>query len=138
MKPDYGKYLLESGLRKDIRHCFYDVPFSHLSRINIGMLSTMVNIGHEGQEFAVSFDCMTDILLSFFIALPSPLREEVSDWMANPNSMHTLYDFHSPITVSKIVATLGDIQTGQHGEVFVPLVVNEIEMRKGKNNPNGK
>lgn len=126
MKPDYGKFLSDSGIRKNIEHNFYDVPINHLSRIDISTLSTMVNIVQEGREFAVSFDFTKDKLIRLLAVLQSPLREKVSVWLNNPQSIYTSYDFDYSVTVQHITAILGELQTGQSGEVFVPLLVNKI------------
>ena len=126
MKPDYGKFLSDSGLRKNIEHHFYDVPINHLSRIDISTLSTLVTIVQQGREFAVSYDFTKDKFKSLLDVLHSPLREKVSAWISNPNSIYTSYDFDYPVNVQRISAQLGELQTGHSGEVFVPLAVNEV------------
>ena len=126
MKPDYGKFLIESGIKKDLQHNFYDIPFDHLSRIDENTISTLANIEQNGQSFAASFDISKNNFSALLEAFPLQLEKNISEWINNPNSLHSSINFDVPFKIKHISAILGDFQKGQYGEVFAPMVVIEI------------
>jgi hypothetical protein len=126
MKPDFGLYHLQAGLRRSVAHSFYDIPIDHLSRISQDSVSTMVNIVHSDVEYAISFDLTGNTIFQLLAIVPSDLKNSILTWLADSTTLYKTIEFPSPIIIKTLSATLGIVQTGQNGEKFVPFIVQTV------------
>jgi hypothetical protein len=127
--PDYGLFLLSQGYAREVRHCFYDIPFNHITVIGQDQFSTMKNHVFAGVEYAMSLDfdfrILADILSLSPPVVVDYVRAELSRDPISPRIIH----FPQNISVG-VEATLGQVQRGLHDE-FVPLVIARVLKVKG-------
>lgn len=128
MKPDYGMYLVRSGVSKDISQSFYDFPIDHLARVDRDIISTMKVIERDGNEFAVSFDVPKELFQELVMLFPKEDHPRLSEWISNPALLHPEIEFDLPVRVKCINAILGDKQIGQSGEHFIPFLVQSFAL----------
>ncbi len=122
LKPDYG-LMLVSGGQGNVLQCFYAVPLSHFSVSGPNLITSMMNLLHDGVEYAVSFDFGPKEVVAALMKAPVAQRNQVEGDLrkAKIGDMIAL----KPPLVVDLQARTGEIQTGAN-EQFVPLVVKRV------------
>lgn len=123
-KPDYGLYLMNKGISRDVDHSFCDFRLYSLTVLGHGQYSTMVDLPFAGKLYALSLDFnqkqLEQILTKASPQLLSFIKEELS---RDPFTPRTI-DFVGEV-VFGVRARLGQLQKVKK-ESFVPLVAQEI------------
>ncbi|MGV0026048.1 hypothetical protein [Phormidesmis priestleyi] len=120
--PDYGLYLCKLGYSdQEIEHFFYEIPISHIDRVNDQTLSILVNRVFGEVEFALSFDFGFEILAEFINLAPSNQRSGILNGLrGQPYKV----DIVPPFSIN-VTAHLGSLTKTQFEEI-VPMVVKQF------------
>jgi hypothetical protein len=127
--PDYGLFLLSQGYAREVRHCFYDIPFNHITVIGQDQFSTMKNHVFAGVEYAMSLDFDFRILADILSLGPPVVVDHVRAELSRDPISPRIIQFPQNLSVG-VEATLGQLQRGLHDE-FVPLVIARVLKAKG-------
>jgi hypothetical protein len=123
-KPDYGLYLLRSGISTEVVHYFSDFRLYSLTILGSDQYSTMVEIPHGGETYALSLDFNKDQLNQILKKANNDIVTVItSELERDPTTPRTI-DFEGFVSFA-VRARLGRIQTVTR-ESFVPLVAQEV------------
>ena len=124
LKPDYGLRQLTDGISPSVDQFFYDIPLHHLSIIDEGQYSTIVNFPYDGELHALSLD-FDDLSIAQILAqAPEAIYQQFRGELSRDPATSRTIELPSGVTFS-VRARLGQIQQVP-GEQFVPLVVQEV------------
>ena len=122
LKPDYG-LMLVSGGQRNVLQCFYAVPLSHFSVSGPNLLTSMINLLHDGVEYALSFDFGPKEVAAALKKAPVAQRKQVEGDLRKAK-IGDMIALEPPLVVD-LQARPGEIQSGAN-EQFVPLVVKRV------------
>jgi hypothetical protein len=122
LKPDYGLMLVNGG-QGNILQCFYAVPLSHFSVSGQSLLTSMMNLLHDGVGYALSFDFGPKEVVAALMKAPVAQRKQI-EFELRKAKMGDVIALEPPLVVD-LHARPGEIQTGAN-EQFVPLVVKQV------------
>jgi hypothetical protein len=123
-RPDFGKYLVEQCLRRDVTHTFYDVSINHISIVDVNLFSVSFYKGSCGKEYAVTLDFDEHYLWEIMKLAPKSVLDEFSDALKRVVSKPCSIEFTTSFQVC-VDAILGEPQRGQF-EMFVPFNVKRV------------
>ncbi|UBU63717.1 hypothetical protein LDB30_06895 [Acidithiobacillus ferrooxidans] len=124
MKPDYGLYLLESGVRANLEHTFYDFRMFHISIMGNGQYTTIVEIPVDGRRHTLSLDFPREQLNQMLARISPDVRSALQTSLAQGKAGDTI-DIEGDGIAFGVTARLGDPQ-GHDTERFVPLIAQTI------------
>jgi hypothetical protein len=123
-KPDYGLFLANHGVTREVEQFFYDFRLFEISVVGRDHYTTMVDFPIGGEVYALSFDFNAPILQQILERSPRYMQDLIKrELAANPGTPRRI-ELSEPIQCG-IVARLGTKQTVAK-EVFIPLVVNRL------------
>ena len=124
MKPDFGIFLLNSGMR-NVEQIFYDLAIDHLSIIDQNTITSIFNYTFQEKEFAVSLSLdVTKLYIDLIESMPKSLQKRTREWINDKKNK--TFEFGNPITINYISAMPGKEQEDEYGKRFIPLVVQKI------------
>ncbi len=119
--PDYGTYLYKSGINKETTINDQNVPIDHITKVNDGIYTVLINRIENDTEYAVSFDFdqirLTELLTTM-------LEDDAKKIFNNLHKQPFKSDIFPPHSVN-IESYLGKPTETQY-EVIVPLNVNKF------------
>jgi Type I restriction enzyme R protein N terminus (HSDR_N) len=120
--PDYGLHLYKLGYtNQKIAYFFYEMPVTHIDRVDDQTLSILVNYAPDGVEFAISFDFDFERLVELVNLAPESKRYEILDGLTRqPYQVNIV----PPFTIN-LVAYLGFL-TKTEFENIIPMIVNKF------------
>jgi hypothetical protein len=122
LKPDYGLMLVNCG-QGNVLQCFYAVPLSYLSVSGPSLFTSMLNLRHDGVEYALSFDFGPKEIAAALSKAPVAQRRKF-DADLRKSQIGDAIALDPPLVVD-LEARPGEIQTGAN-EQFIPLVVKRV------------
>ena len=124
-RPDYGLYLLSQGYSKKMSQYFYSLPIDHISLVSNRLFSVMNNLAVDGVEYAASFDFDIGLLSSVVALAPDHIQREILGALKGSFRVPGTIELSQPFVIG-VEAVLGDEQTANNNEEFVPLVVRNV------------
>lgn len=119
--PDYGIYLLESGISQNVKQNDMSVPVDHIARVGNDTYSININRMVGDQEYAVSFDFDYRRLEQFLSMLEKSQAIEILKKLNTQPFQADVYPTHNV----DIVSFLGNLTETKHEDI-VPLVVDRF------------
>jgi hypothetical protein len=124
MKPDYGAPLHSQQIGPDVLLNFYDVQICELMLTDPPGLTTMLEIAHDGEEYAVSFDFTRDAAAHLLARCDDSVFARLEDAASATTPSARTIALNPPVSVH-LVARLGALQRSPE-EVFAPLLVHRV------------
>jgi hypothetical protein len=121
--PDYGLMLLNQGHDKDFLVTFSTFRLSHISAVEPGLFTTIVNIPGGDIDFAMSVDFSDEILQNIISHCPQESSDAIVNWANDLRGSATL-QLPEPVIFS-LVAQLGEVQTNGQ-ESYAPFVAQSV------------
>lgn len=119
---DFG--ILRASENPNAEHVFLPFRMYHLVVISEGSYTTTSNIGHEGEDYAVTLDFDQRIFNQIIRLLPKHISEPLQDAVENQARPMTKIDFPSPLDIY-VETKLGEA-TGNMYEDFIPFIVTNV------------
>jgi hypothetical protein len=124
LKPDYGLRLLRDGVAREVDHFFYDFRLYSLTVLGRAQYSTMVELPHDGEVYALSVDFSGAQLNAILSKAPARVAAFIGAELARDPVTPRTIDLDGSVSFG-IRARLGQLQRAAR-ENFVPLVCEQI------------
>jgi hypothetical protein len=124
MKPDYGALLHSQQVGPNVLLNFYDVEIFEISVTDPPGLTTMLEVSHGGETYAVSFDFTPDAAAHLLARCEESVFARLEDAASATTLRERSVELDPPIRIN-IEARLGALQQSPR-EVFAPLLVHRV------------